>query len=142
MMRMSNHGLRVPEPHALFRNVLVMDYLGNDTSPYPKLREVSVENPQDVYDELLEFLAVSWQKANLVHGDFSPFNILWSDEIGPIVIDVGQAVIQSHPKAQEFLIRDVTRLVEWGNKNGLEVELAEAMYEVLNMDLTHIVEQE
>jgi hypothetical protein len=32
--------------------------------------------------------------------------------------------------------------VEWGNKNGLDKELAEAMYEVLNMDLTHIVEQE
>ena len=64
---------------------------------------------------------------------FLPFNILWSDENRPIVIDVGQAVIQTHPKAQEFLIRDVTRLVEWANKNGIEVELAEAMYEVLNM---------
>ena len=98
-----------------------------------------VENPQPVFDELLEFLAVAWQKANLVHGDFSPFNILWSPN-GPVVIDVGQAVIQTHPKAQEFLIRDVTRLVEWGNKNGLEVDLAEAMYEVLNMDLSHINE--
>ena len=116
-----------------------MEYLGDDTSPYPKLREVVVENPQEVYDELLHFLAVSWQKANLVHGDFSPFNILWSPD-GPVVIDVGQAVIQSHPKAQEFLIRDVTRLVEWANKNGVVVELAEAMYEVLNMDLTEVVE--
>ena len=74
-----------------------------------------------------------------MHGDFSPFNILWSPK-GPVVIDVGQAVIQSHPKAQEFLIRDVTRLVEWANKNGIDVELAEAMYEVLNMDLSHVKE--
>ncbi len=117
-----------------------MEYLGDETSPFPKLREVVVDNPQEVFDELLEFLAVSWQKANLVHGDFSPFNILWSED-GPIVIDVGQAVIQSHPKAQEFLIRDVTRLVEWANKNGIEIELAEAMYEVLNMDLSHIKEE-
>ena len=70
---------------------------------------------------------------------FHLFNILWSPD-GPVVIDVGQAVIQSHPKAQEFLIRDVTRLVEWANKNGVVVELAEAMYEVLNMDLTEVVE--
>ena len=48
----------------------------------------------------------------------------------PVVIDVGQAVVQSHPKSQEFLVRDVTRLVEWANKNGLDVELAEAMYDV------------
>ena len=74
-----------------------------------------------------------------MHGDFSPFNILWSPK-GPVVIDVGQAVIQSHPKAQEFLIRDVTRLVEWANKNAIDVELAEAMYEVLNMDLSHVKE--
>jgi serine/threonine-protein kinase RIO1 len=51
---------------------------------------------------------------------------------------VGQAVVQSHPKSQEFLVRDVTRLVEWANKNGLDVELAEAMYDVLEMDLSHI----
>ena len=58
-----------------------------------------------------------------------------------MVIDVGQAVIQTHPKAQEFLVRDVTRLVEWGKKNGIKVELAEAMFEVLNMNLDHIHQQ-
>ena len=58
-----------------------------------------------------------------------------------MVIDVGQAVIQTHPKAQEFLVRDVTRLVEWGKKNGLSVTLAEAMFEVLNMDLGHVQQQ-
>ena len=58
-----------------------------------------------------------------------------------MVIDVGQAVIQTHPKAQEFLVRDVTRLVEWGKKNGIKVELAEAMFEVLNMNLDHIQQQ-
>ena len=140
LARLAKWGLTVPKPLGLNKNVLVMEYLGDETSPYPKLREVVVDNPQEVFDELLEFLAVSWQKANLVHGDFSPFNILWSED-GPIVIDVGQAVIQSHPKAQEFLIRDVTRLVEWANKNGIEIELAEAMYEVLNMDLSHIKEE-
>ena len=55
-----------------------------------------------------------------MHGDFSPFNILWHGN-APIVIDVGQGVVQHHPKAKEFLVRDVTRLVEWANKNGLDV---------------------
>jgi aryl-phospho-beta-D-glucosidase BglC (GH1 family) len=32
----------------------------------------------------------------------------------------------------------VTRLVEWSNKNGIKVTLAEAMYEVLNMNLDHV----
>ena len=54
------------------------------------------------------------------------------------MIDVGQSVVQSHPKSQEFLVRDATRLVEWANKNGLDVTLAETMYDILEMDLSHI----
>ena len=69
-----------------------MEYLGSEPQPSPKLRDVRVENPQPVFDEMLEFLAVSWQKADLVHGDFSPYNILWHND-GPIVIDVGQGLI-------------------------------------------------
>ena len=34
----------------------------------------------------------------------------------------------------------MTRLVEWANKNAIDVDLAEAMYEVLNMDLSHVKE--
>jgi RIO kinase 1 len=116
-----------------------MEYIGTATSPSPKLREVDVDDVQTVYNDLLRFLAVSWQKAEMVHGDFSPYNILWHDGRA-CVIDVGQAVVESHPKAQEFLVRDVTRLVEWGQKYGLAVDLAEAMYDVLNMDLETLVQ--
>jgi len=137
LTRLSRWGLKVPKPLGIHKNVLVMEYLGDEVSPSLKLREVKVDFPEPVYDELLEFLAVTWQKAKLAHGDFSPYNILWHDG-GPVVIDVGQAVIESHPKAQEFLVRDVTRLVEWGQKQGLEIDLAGAMYEVLNMNLDHI----
>lgn len=137
LSRLDKWGLAVPKPIAVHKNVLVMDYLGTPTSPSPRLRDVKVLNPQVVYDELIEFLAVTWQKAKMVHGDFSPYNIMWHDD-RPVVIDVGQAVVQSHPKSQEFLVRDVTRLVEWAKKNGLDANLAEAMYDVLEMDLSHI----
>jgi RIO kinase 1 len=135
--RLARWGLNVPQARDVHKNVLVMDYLGTDVSPSPKLRDVHIDEPQAVYDDLLYFLAVAWQKANLVHGDFSPYNILWH-EGRACVIDVGQAVVESHPKSQEFLVRDVTRLVEWGQKNGLDVTLADAMYDVLNMDLSHV----
>ena len=137
LSRLSRWGLNVPKPLGIHKNVLVMDYLGHERGSSPKLREVHVEDPEPVYADLLEFLAVAWQKSNLVHGDFSPFNILWHQERA-VVIDVGQAVVQGHPKAEEFLVRDVTRLVEWANKNGIEVTLAEAMYEVLHMNLDHV----
>ena len=137
LSRLSRWGLNVPKALGIHKNVLVMEYLGHETGSSPKLREVKVENPEEVVDDLLNFLAVAWQKSNLVHGDFSPFNILWHRQRA-VVIDVGQAVVQGHPKAEEFLVRDVTRLVEWANKNGIEITLAEAMYEVLNMNLDHV----
>ena len=141
LSRLEKWGLAVPTPLGVHRNVLVMEYLGTPTAPSPRLRDVEVPNAQAVYDELLEFLAVTWQKANMVHGDFSPYNIMWHGD-RPVVIDVGQAVVQSHPKSQEFLVRDVTRLVEWAKKSCLNIELAEAMYDVLEMDLSHIDMQE
>lgn len=137
LSRLVKWGLPVPKPIGVHKNVLVMEYLGTPTSPSPRLRDVKVPNPEAVYQKLLEFLAITWQKAGMVHGDFSPYNIMWHKD-SPIVIDVGQAVVHSHPKSQEFLVRDVTRLVEWANKAGVEVELAEAMYEVLEMDLSHV----
>ncbi len=137
LSRLSRWGLNVPKPLGIHKNVLVMDYLGHETGSSPKLREVNVEEPEPVFEDLLKFLAVAWQKSNLVHGDFSPFNILWHQDRA-VVIDVGQAVVQGHPKAEEFLVRDVTRLVEWANKNGIDVTLAEAMFEVLNMNLDHV----
>ena len=137
LSRLEKWGLAVPKPLGVHKNVLVMEYLGTPNAPSPRLRDVQIVDPAAVYEELLEFLAVAWQKANMVHGDFSPYNIMWHGD-RPVVIDVGQAVVQSHPKSQEFLVRDVTRLVEWANKNGVEIELAEAMFDVLEMDLSHI----
>lgn len=141
LSRLARWGLNVPQPLGVHKNVLVMEYLGSDISPSPKLRDVIIDDPSAVYDDLLHFLAVSWQKGKLVHGDFSPYNILWH-EGRACVIDVGQGVVDSHPKAQEFLVRDVTRLVEWAQKNQLDVELADAMYDVLNMDLSSVEQVE
>ncbi len=130
MMRMAKQGLNVPEPHALFRNVLVMDYLGDEDGPSPRLRDIEVEDAESVFDELLEWLRVCWNDAELVHADFSEYNILWHNDT-PRVIDVGQSVAKGHPHAEEFLVRDVTRLVEWARRQGVEVDVPEAMAHVL-----------
>ncbi len=133
LTRLQKWDLTVPEPLAVFRNVLVMEYIGDEEAPAAKLKDVEVEDPQYVFDSLLEFLCICWNKAKLVHGDFSPFNVLWHAGEA-VVIDVGQAVALQHPRAKEFLVRDVTRLVEWANKQGIEISVAEAMYEVLQYD--------
>lgn len=134
LLRLAKWGLSVPEPIAVQKNVLVMEYIGDEIAPAPRLRDTKIDNPEEVFDYLIRFTATAWQKANLVHGDLSAYNILWH-EGEAIVIDVGQGVVQNHPRSEEFLVRDVKQLVRWANSNGIDVELAEAMYDVLEMDL-------
>ena len=134
LLRLAKWGLSVPEPIAVQKNVLVMEYIGDEIAPAPRLRDTKIDNPEEVFDYLIRFTATAWQKANLVHGDLSAYNILWH-EGEAVVIDVGQGVVQNHPKSEEFLVRDVKQLVRWANSNGIDVELAEAMYDVLEMDL-------
>ena len=107
-----------------------MDYLGTSEGPSPRLRDVEIEDAESVFDELLNWLRVCWQEAELVHADFSEYNILWHQG-EPRIIDVGQAVTKAHPNAEEFLVRDVTRLVEWAKRQGVDVDVAEAMANVL-----------
>ena len=100
-----------------------------------------IEDKKSVFDQLVYFLAGCWQKAGLVHGDFSPYNILWHDGI-PLVIDVGQSVALAHPHSQEFLVRDIERLVTWAQANGIETSVAEILYDVINTPPEQIISQE
>ena len=56
-----------------------------------------------------------YNKCGLVHSDLSEYNMLWfKDQVW--VIDVSQAVDNTHPKALEFLHRDcsiVTKVCIW-----------------------------
>ena len=48
------------------------------------------------------------------------------------MIDVGPAVTTRHPSANEFLVRDVTRLTEWLRRQGLEANVADSLVRVLD----------
>ena len=130
LRRMRKAGIRVPRPRAVLNNVLVMDLIGDESEPSPRLKDITIDDPKGVFDDLLEMLAVCWQTCDLAHADFSEYNILWYDG-APWVIDVGQAVVSAHPSSNEFLVRDVTRIVQWINRQGYEVNLADSLLRVL-----------
>ena len=130
LRRMRKAGIRVPRPRAVLNNVLVMDLIGDESEPSPRLKDITIDDPKGVFDDLLEMLAVCWQTCDLAHADFSEYNILWYDG-EPWVIDVGQAVVSAHPSSNEFLVRDVTRIVQWINRQGYEVNLAASLLRVL-----------
>ncbi len=114
LKRLREAGLSVPEPLAFEGNVLVMQYLGG-REPAPSIRGVELPEPDAVFERLVDFVKRAYHDARLVHADLSEYNVLyWRKR--PYVIDVGQAVDTHHPRAREFLERDVRNLCRFFSK--------------------------
>jgi RIO kinase 1 len=119
LMRAQKAGVRVPEPLAVERNVLVMEYLGGEDDRAKRLSEVNVENPETAYEVVREYTRRLY-RAGLVHGDLSEYNIVVHD--GELcLLDLGQAVTVHHPNAQEFLERDCHNVAAFFRRQGFEV---------------------
>ena len=55
-----------------------------------------------------------------VHGDLSPFNVLWWKD-RPVIIDLPQAIDpRLNPAAHSLLARDVENICRWGSKHGVQ----------------------
>ena len=112
-------GVLVPRPHAVQRNVLVMDYLGTADGRAKRLSEVDVENPETAYEVVREY-ARRLHRAGLVHGDLSEYNlVVHEDRI--YVLDLGQAVTIHHPNARDFLKRDCRNVASFFSRQGFDV---------------------
>lgn len=118
LTRLSEITVRVPKPLHRLHNIVVMEYIGTKDRPAPMLKDVDLEDPEAVYDELLKFVTKMY-KDRLVHADLSPFNILYFRK-KPYLIDVGQAVLLDHPQALEFLKRDIKNIVWYFKKYGIK----------------------
>ncbi|RNJ27245.1 serine/threonine-protein kinase Rio1 [Halosegnis longus] len=109
-------GVRVPNPIAVQRNVLVMEFLGRDGERAKRLNEVSVENPETAFEVVREYMRRLY-RAGLIHGDLSEYNIVvHDDEI--YVLDLGQAVTVHHPNSREFLERDCENIAAFFTRQG------------------------
>ncbi|BBL67027.1 serine protein kinase RIO [Methanoculleus chikugoensis] len=108
LARAHEAGIPAPEPLAFDRNILLMEFLGEDEMPYPQLRNAEVEDYGAVYREILGYVERLYREARLVHADLSEYNILYHEK--PYLIDMGQAVTLDHPRASAFLVRDIKNL--------------------------------
>ncbi len=108
LMRAHDAGIPVPEPLAFDRNILLMEFLGEDERPYPQLRVAEIDDPAATYREILGYMKTLFSVARLVHADLSEYNILYAER--PYIIDMGQAVGLDHPRAAAFLFRDVKNI--------------------------------
>ncbi len=105
----SEAGVSVPPPIYVQKNVLLLRFIGKDGVPAPLLRDVPLQTPRLWYKSLVAMLKLLYEKAKLVHGDVSEYNIMVPDGY-PVLIDFGQAVSAEHPQALSFLERDISNL--------------------------------
>lgn len=117
--RASKAGVRVPKPIASERNILVMEFIGNEGKHAPRLKDVNIENPQTAYEGVSEYMKRLY-RSGLIHGDLSEYNILVHE--GELVfIDMGQAVTVHHPNSDEFLKRDCENIARFFSSKGVDV---------------------
>lgn len=125
LLRLNKAGIRSPKPVTFDRNVLIMEFMGEDGAAYPSLKEVRLEEEQarHYYDQIIEDMRRMYVRAALVHADLSEYNILIDVEKSEaIIIDVGQAVTLNHPNARDFLARDIENIKRFFKKYGIDEE--------------------
>ena len=110
-------GLDVPTPFYFKGNVVVMEFIGENHVPAPLLMDTDVT--KDDYLKLTHFMKSLFVDAELVHSDFSEYNIMKLGE-RIIVFDFGSAVSKKHPLAEEFLKRDVSNINRFFQKRGVK----------------------
>jgi RIO kinase 1 len=105
LKRLQDAGVSVPRPYAFQGNVLVMQFIG-DSVPAPQIRDEPPKEPGKMFQAVVDDISKAYHLAKVVHADMSEYNILmWKGK--HYIIDVGQGVDVQHPKAGEWLERDV-----------------------------------
>lgn len=127
--RANKAGVKVPLPIGFFENVLVMEFIGNDGEACRTLRETGCKDYGKLYKTIVDSIAKLVVGADLIHSDLSEYNILMRND-EPVIIDVGQAVLTSHPKAKGFFDRDIWNVASYFSKAGLKKSYEEVYADV------------
>lgn len=123
--RLADAGVRAPRPYGHFRNILVMEFVGSPEGiAAPRLVDVPIEDPAALYEDLVVQIGRMAREAKLVHGDLSPYNVLYH-EGRTVLIDVAQSISVEHPEALRLMERDIGNFSKFLGRFGFEVDPAE-----------------
>eukprot|EP00854_Cymbomonas_tetramitiformis_P020965 gene20965-25157_t len=106
-LRVQNCGMNVPRVEMLRMHVLVMEFIGKDGWPAPRLKDAQLTEARlrGAYREVVEAMWVMYQKCKLVHADLSEYNMLYCDG-HVVIIDVSQAL---DPRTRMVLFKMLSR---------------------------------
>lgn len=123
LKRLIKHNIMCPKPLYLKKSILIMTMIGND-SPAPKLKDAKIESLNEwtiLYEKCVQLIIDMYQKAKLIHADFSEYNLIYYDN-NIYVIDVSQAMDINQENSNTFLVMDICNCNEFFMKKGVKVE--------------------
>lgn len=131
MERLYQAGAAVPRIVAASENAILMGYYGDEVRGAPTLNEVSLDSDQAsaLFSEVCRNIELMLSH-DMIHGDLSAYNILyWQGSV--VVIDFPQVIETStNEDAYEILGRDVQRVCEYFQKQGVRCDPAALLNEL------------
>ena len=131
MERLYQAGAAVPRTIASSENAILMGYYGDEVRGAPTLNEVSLDSSQAtvLFSEVCRNIELMLSH-DMIHGDLSAYNILyWQGSV--VVIDFPQVIETStNEDAYQILGRDVQRVCEYFQRQGLRCDPAALLKEL------------
>jgi RIO kinase 1 len=135
-----NAGMNVPTPVSRVGNYLTMRFIGDGIEPAPQLRNIQLEEPDLVLDEILDDYLIMYRDVHYIHGDLSAYNILWWQG-RPWIIDMPQAYHvgpwANMKRATILLRRDIVNLLQYFKKYGIKRDPDEIVKVFLSEYIPH-----
>src|SRR5581483_12399770 len=117
------HGANVPRPFAQIGNAVLMEYVGAEGDPAPRLSDVLLEEAetQSLFECILHNIELALTHGR-IHGDLSEYNVLyWQGDV--TLIDFAQAVDPYHNSdVFSLFARDVERTCQYFAPYGIDVD--------------------
>ena len=131
--------ISTPKVHKFLNNCIIMDYINGKM-----LKDEFIENPKNLFQEILRQITSMLTKARLIHADLSAFNILIKDQ-SPVIIDLGQAISfksgRDFAESEKIFKRDIKTITNHFNKKynlelnteKIEKNLKEEIFKVVKV---------
>lgn len=114
LKKLSDQGARLPKVFGHSDDAILMQYIGNEEKPAPRLVDVNLDNETKarVLAELEENIQMFLDNG-VVHSDLSEYNILWWND-QPWIIDFPQAIdTRRNPNWKKFYDRDLRNVRDY-----------------------------
>ncbi len=131
LVHLSDAGATVPPAVDRLEDGYTMAFIGEDGVAAPRLAEVDLDpgTARRVWRDLVDELRIIVE-ADRVHGDLSPYNVLWWRERA-VLIDFSQTVsVLTHPAAHDLLVRDIESCAPYFTRRGVDVRVDEVLAEI------------